>query len=128
MKDIEKLLRDMPLKSPPPNLVRRVEATFAKAAQWREPWYRRPVPLWKAAAACLVVAITTFGLSRALTPKGAASEGVPTAVYIIDAGSVPGSNVFDRATAGHARPPKRLGQQRVWLGEIQPPSPGNAPG
>ena len=66
--ETERLLASAPTRRLSPEAERRVISSITRADVARQDrWWMRRVPLWQAAAACLVLCLATFGGARVLT-------------------------------------------------------------
>jgi hypothetical protein len=76
--DFEGQLQQQPLARPSAELDQRMETLFHRAAS-RNLWASLPaVPVWLAAAACLVCAVAGFGVRSLFIPR----QSAPTIVYV----------------------------------------------
>lgn len=95
MKDIEKRLEEMPLRSPSGGLDRGVETLLLDASNRSAHPLRHSIPLWQCIAACLLFAAIGFGAARLLTPVPPESQGTIRIVYVLQGGTSSGRSVFD---------------------------------
>ena len=72
---IERMLRAVPIKSLPAGAD--AEIVAALRAGRRRPWYSRRVSLWQAAAACLVVGLTTWFTAQPRNSQGETAVETP---------------------------------------------------
>ena len=98
MKDVEKVLREALPKAPSDRLDHRMAAAFAARSAHRDPWYVRPLPLWQAGLACLLVAAVVYGATLAQKCEPDTDTPGGHVVYVVEHRSGPGGNVFDRTT------------------------------
>ncbi len=97
MKELEKMLKKVPLTEPGPGLDQRVEAAVVEAEQQQRDHRPRGVPLWAFATGCL--ACTIFGfLAHPLVerPDPIPAKG-PSVVYIVEP-SRPDLRIFGTGT------------------------------
>lgn len=87
-RDPEDWLKEAPLHPVPERLDRRIETLIGGRPSAGPRWVSFRVPLWAAAAACLVSGLLGVFLSRG-SARGAAAAPVPSPVTLIDPGSKP---------------------------------------
>ena len=95
MKDIEKRLEEMPLRSPSGALDRGIETLLLDASNRSAHPPRYSVPLWQCIAACLLFAAIGFGAARLLVPAPTELPGKIRTVYILQRGASSERSVFD---------------------------------
>jgi hypothetical protein len=76
--DIERQLQQQPLAKPSADLDRRMDSLFGRAASESEQRSRPTVPLWLAAAACLVCGLAGFGVRSLFISR----RNQPAIVYV----------------------------------------------
>ncbi len=76
--DLEKLLASAPLRTLSPAAESELLSKLAGAGIRPHRWWQRPVPLWQAAVACVVLTCSAIGLGRAPSKPGDASAVVPS--------------------------------------------------
>jgi len=80
--DIERRLKNLPLRDLPPGADAEIIAAIRNAERTRTHWWTLKVPVWQAVAACLVLCGATWLLSDSIqdSPRPATiQEGAPTA-------------------------------------------------
>lgn len=98
--ELEALLASLPTRQLSPAAEAEILHAVATAAPRTQPWWRRPVPLWQAVAACLLAAVAAGGLvgknvgTRSVQPKS------PPEVHAAPAPAAP--QVVAAASAGHS--------------------------
>ncbi|MCH7872437.1 MAG: hypothetical protein IID33_12125 [Planctomycetes bacterium] len=123
-KEAERLLASAPTRRLSPEAERRILDAIATASP--SPainWWMRRVPLWQAAAACLVLCLATLGGARALFGDGSAAPDPAgtrsLANDVVDAGKRPTKLVrVDKAVFGLPAAPEYRVDITKW--QFQP--------
>jgi hypothetical protein len=88
MKDMEDLLKKVPLSTPSPSLDQRVEATVGGAELQQAGRRRAMVPLWAFAAGCLACTLIGFLIHPLVNPVPQPSApGQASVIYIVEPAS-----------------------------------------
>ena len=122
--DTERLLASAPTRRLSPEAERRIlNAVVASSAAPSVNWWMRRVPLWQAAAACLVLCLATLGGARALFGDGSAAPDPAgtrsLANDVVDAGKRPTKLVrVDQAVFGLPAAPEYRVDITKW--QFQP--------
>lgn len=77
--ELERILKSVPIETLSPQADAEIIAIMRAAGRTR-PWYARPIPLWQATAACLLLCIATGLLTRVgrtATPLATDSGSTP---------------------------------------------------
>ncbi len=114
MKDLERELKSIPTASPDERHERRMDRLFLESER-RRAWFRRPIPLWQGAAACLLA--VAFGYLYGEKQDAAPPTPVETTrtVYI-----VPATPEFQRAIQGSAQPRPLESERGSYVIEVSP--------
>lgn len=84
--ELERKLRAVPVRALSADADAEIIAAIRAAAGRARPWYARPVPLWQAAAACLVLCAATWllgGTGRTPTAPSVDSGAAPESSSVV---------------------------------------------
>jgi hypothetical protein len=112
MKDLEEILKRLPLTPAPERLDRKVHCTIQEAQQRRSSMAAFPIPLWACACACLLCLGIGIGVARLLAPP--ADTGGVTVVWSVE------DPAFRRIFAHEKEPTEFFLRKKIIVGETQP--------
>ena len=125
MKDIERLLSEIPLEKPQESLDRKIENSIFDNTLPAQLWYCRQIPLWQAAVLCLSVALAVFGVSRTAPPL---VERQIERVYVIQKGPGVRGNMLESTVYENYKAPQKNSRRIQWKGTISELLASDEPG